>query len=77
MLSSTITSLEKLMSTDGTNLANLQAYLESLKQADISIVKQHNLGEIYFLEKIRKPYLKNLIDNLKTRFEGQIRNKFF
>ena len=71
MLSSTITSLEKLMSTDGTNLANLQAYLESLKQADISIVKQHNLGEIYFLEKIRKPYLKSLIDNLKTRFEDK------
>jgi len=68
MLSSTITSLENLITTDGTNLSNLQTYLEGLKQANISIFKQHNLGENYFLEKLRKPYLKSLIDN---RFEDK------
>jgi len=71
MLSSTITSLEKLITTDGINLASLQTYLEGLEKANISIVKQHNLGEVYFLEQIRKPYLKQLIDNLKNRFEDK------
>ena len=65
MLSSTITSLEQLITSDGPNFTNLQTYLEGLERANITIVKQHNLGENYFLEKIRKPYLKKLIDNLK------------
>ena len=67
MLSSTITSIKQLITADGINLTNLQTYLEGLEQANISIVKQHNLGETYFLEKIRKPYLKSLIDNLKNK----------
>lgn len=71
MLSSTITSLEQLITSDGPNLANLQTYLEGLEQANITIVKQHNLGESYFLENIRQPYLKKLIDNLKDRFEDK------
>ena len=54
MLSSTITSLEQLIISDGPNLTNLQVYLEKLEQANITIVKQHNIGENYFLEKIRK-----------------------
>jgi len=48
MLSSTITSLEKLISTDGANLSNLQTYLE-LEQANISTIKQ--LGRKIFLGK--------------------------
>ena len=71
MLSSTITSLEQLITADGTNLTNLQTYLEGLEQANISIVKQHNLSENYFLEKFRKPYLKSLIENLKNIFEDK------
>ena len=56
---STITSLEQLITSDGPNLTNLPGYLEGLEQANITIVKQHNLGENYFLEKIRKLYLKS------------------
>ena len=58
MLSSTITSLEQLITSDGPNLINLPGYLEGLEQANVTIVKQYNLGENY-LEKIRKPYLKS------------------
>ena len=50
---------------------HLQAYLEGLEQANTIIVKQYNLGKNYFLEKIRKPYLKKLIDNHKSRFEDK------
>ena len=71
MLSSTITSFEQLITSDGPNLTNLQTYLEGLEQANITVVKQHNLGENYFLEKIREPYLKKLIDNLKNRYEDK------
>ena len=56
---STITSLEQLITSDGPNLTNLPGYLEGLEQANITIVKQHNMGENYFLEKIRIPYLKS------------------
>lgn len=71
MLSSTISSLEQLITSDGPNLTNLQTYLEGVKQANITIIKPLNLGENYFLEKIRKPYLTNLIENLKNRFEDK------
>ena len=51
MLSSTISSLQQLISSDGPNLSTLQTYLEGLEQANITISK--NIGENYFLEKLR------------------------
>ena len=39
MLSSTITSIEQLITSDGPSLTNLQAYLEGHEQANIIIVR--------------------------------------
>ena len=71
MLSSTISSLQQLITSDGSNFATLQSYLRKLEQANITVTKPTNLGEKYFLESIRKPFLTSLIDNLKKRFEDK------
>ena len=65
MLSSTISSLQQLITCDGSNFSSLQSYLQKLEQANVTVTKQANLGENYFLESIRKPFLRCLIDNLK------------
>ena len=65
MLSSTISSLQQLITCDGSNFSSLQSYLQKLEQANVTVTKQANLGENYFLESIRKPFLRCLIDNLE------------
>ena len=65
MLSSTISSLQQLITCDGSNFSSLQSYLQKLEQADVTVTKQANLAENYFLASIRKPFLTCLIDNLK------------
>ena len=57
MLSSTISSLEQLITSYGPNLTNLQTYLERVKQANITIIKPLNLGENYFLEKLENMHV--------------------
>jgi len=65
MLSSIISSLQQLVTSDGSNFASLQSYLQNLKLANTTAMKQANLGEKYFLESYQKPFLTCLIDNLK------------
>ena len=71
MLSSIISSLQQLITCDGSNFSSLQSYLQKLEQANVTVTKQADLGENYFLESIRKPFLRCLIDNLKKRFEDK------
>ena len=71
MLSSTISCLEQLKSANGTNLAALQPFLREVSEADINISKKSNLGEDYFNDNIREPYLSALIENLKGRFNDK------
>ena len=40
-----------------------------IKKAEIDVRKPHNLGELYFNDSIRKPFLDKLIDNLESRFQ--------
>ena len=48
MLSSTISSLQLLITCDGSNFSSLQSYLQKLEQANVTVTKQANLGEIIF-----------------------------
>ena len=60
-----------VVTSGGSNLTSLQSYLQKLELANITVTKQANLGEKYFLESIRKPFLTCLIDNLIKRFEDK------
>lgn len=71
MLSSTISCLEQLKSANGTNLAALQPFLHEVSEADINISKKSNLGEDYYNDNIREPYVSALIENLKGRFNDK------
>lgn len=71
MLSSTIASLKQLKSSDGTNLAALQSFLDELSEANINISKPSNLGKDYFNKSIKEPYLSALIENLNRRFNDK------
>ena len=53
MLYATITCLEQLKSSDGTNFAWLQAFLDKLSEADMK--KPSNFGEDYFNNGIKEP----------------------
>ena len=69
MLASTITSLEQLKTVDGINLERLEEFLEQLASAGVQISKHSNLGEHYFENSIRKPFLCGLIKNIQDRFD--------
>ena len=69
MLASTITSLEQLKTVDGINLERLEEFLEQLTSAGVQISKHSNLGEHYFENSIRKPFLCGLIKNIQDRFD--------
>ena len=71
MLSSTITCAEQLKSSDGTNLAGLQAFLDELSEADINVSKPSNFGEDYFNNSIKEHYISALIENLNRRFNNK------
>ena len=68
MVTSTITSLEQLKVVNGTNLDELEQFLHKLSSAGIDITKQGNLGEQYFEESVRNPFLCQLIKNIENRF---------
>ena len=70
MLASTICSLEQLKAFDGTNLSRLNQFLEDLTSAGIDI-KRSGLGENYFKNSTRKPYLSRLVLNLERRFDDK------
>ena len=57
MVASTISSLEQHKIVGGINLGGLDQFLEQLASAGIDITKQSNLGEQYFEDSIRKPFL--------------------
>ena len=71
MVASTVSSLEQLKIVDGINLSGLQQFLEQLTSAGIDITKHSNLGEQYFEDHIRKPFLCCLIKNIQTRFDDK------
>ena len=68
---STICSLQQLKGFDGTNLKNLPSFLDELTEAGISVSKLSCLGEEYFQQRIREPYLDSLIANLEKRFDDK------
>ena len=71
MLSITLQSLEALQLTDGTNLLGLESYVEELTAAGIQLKMTPVLGHSYSENSVKKPYLANLIQNLKNRFEDK------
>ena len=71
MLSITLQSLEALQLTDGANLLCLETYLEEITGASIQLKMPLNLGQSYFENYVKKPYLMSLIQNLMTRFEDK------
>lgn len=46
-------------------------FLAELSEADINITTPSNLGEDYFNNSIKEPYLKALIKNLNGRFNNK------
>ncbi len=71
MLGSTISSLQQLKSFDGIHLTKLPAFLDELSSAGIDISKKPSLGEDYFKQSVREPYLDRLVSNLEKRFEDK------
>ena len=73
MVASTISSLEQLKIVGGINLSGLEQFLEQLvsASAEIDITKCPNLGEQYFKDSIRKPFLCCLIKNIQNRFDDK------
>ena len=71
MLSSTITSLKRLKTSNGINLSDLQEYLDTLTKANIDIKKPANLGSDYFRNSIHQPFLDKIIKNLEYRFDDK------
>ena len=57
MLSTTLQSLEALQLTDGANLLCLETYLEEIIGAGIQLKMPPNLGQSYFENYVKKPYL--------------------
>ena len=55
----------------GVNLSRLEQFLEQLASAGIDITKRPNLGEQYFEDSIRKPFLCCLIKNIQNRFDDK------
>ena len=55
----------------GINLSGLEQFLEQLVSAGIDITKCSNLGEQYFEDSIRKPFLCCLIKNIQNRFNDK------
>ena len=71
MLSSTITSLKQLKTSNGMNLSSLNDYMDVLAEANIEIKKPAKLGSDYFHQSIHQPFLNNLITNLEKRFDDK------
>ena len=49
-------------------MKGLQAFLEQIANSGIEIRKPLHLGDEYFKESIKYPYLNNLINNIEARF---------
>ena len=62
MLSSTLTSLTQLETSDGLNLASLPDFIEKMRKSGISITMpaNHNQSEEYFALSIRRPFLETV-----------------
>lgn len=71
MITSTVKSIEHLKSVDGLNLSRLQSFLPQLSDSGIVIKKPANLGEEYFRDSIKIPFLDKLTNNIKERFEDK------
>jgi len=56
---------------DDVNLKGLLGFLEELTTAGIEIKKLHNLGDQYFKNSIKNPYLDHFIKNLEDRFDDK------
>ena len=71
MLSSTITLLKQLKTSNGINLSDLQEHLDTLTKVNIDITKTANLGSDYFHNSIHQPFLDKIIKNLEYRFDDK------
>ena len=69
MVSTALHSIKQLKTVDGVNLRGLPTFLEQLTNAGVDIKKPANLGEQYFSNSIRNPYLDNVIRNIENRFD--------
>ena len=71
MVSTALHSIKQLKTVDGVNLKGLPTFLEQLANAGVDIKKPANLGEHYFSNSIRNPYLDNVIRNIENRFDDR------
>jgi len=71
ILSSTITSLKQLKTSNGVNLSNLQEYLDTVAKANIVIRKPATLGIDHFCNSIHQPFIEKLVTNLEERFDDK------
>lgn len=71
VLTSTICSLQQLKHFDGTHLTNLTHFVDELTGIGITISAHSNLGDEYFQNSVREPYLNSLIKNLEQRFDDK------
>ncbi len=71
MVSSTVHALEKLKSADGINLKEITLFLEQIESSGIEIKKPAHLGDDYFKNSIKVPYLNHLIKNINNRFDDK------
>ena len=71
MVSSTLTSLQQLITSKGSNLSGLQSFLDKIQQEGIKIKKPAHLAQDYFRCSIREQYLTHLINNIENRFDDK------
>ena len=68
MVSSTVHTLEQQKTADGIHLKGIQSFLEQVENSGIEIKKPAHLGDDYFKEAIKDPYLINYIE---SRFDDK------
>lgn len=71
MVSITIHAIKQLKSIDGVNMSELDTFLDRIQESGIDIKKKENLGDVYFNNFIKDPYLDALINKIETRFDDK------
>ncbi len=73
MVSSTVHALKQLKTVDSVNniMMRLDTFFEEIANAGIETRKRYNLGEEYFKQSIKEPYLDNLIGKIEARFDDK------
>ena len=71
MLTTTVHAIGQLKTVDGINMRGLETFLKQIIDAGIEIKKPSHLGDEYFKNYIKLPYLDKLVNNIEARFDDR------